>query len=211
MILDDFFKPASTALLVIDKQVAYFDPEIVKKRNHTLPSSSPSVLESIDKIIELSRKAKIEVVWTQMVEDLGLSPWPISEMIKHDPQSIYTISKPGEYSFEFYGRTKPSTEEKVIKKFRYNAFAQTELGSYLEQKGVKTVILVGGYATRCVLSTAVGANDHDLFVIIPRGLEINQSKHVGEVETLYSTVDTIFGRTINEDEIVNDISAKMIH
>ncbi|HEY4963628.1 MAG TPA: cysteine hydrolase [Candidatus Saccharimonadales bacterium] len=194
---------SSTVLLVVDKQAGYFNPQLVKERYQSLPDNSNATLEAMDRFIEDARAAEIEVVWTQMVEDVQQSPLPISEIMRNDPEGVGSITKPGDPSFEIYGRVVPLPGEKVITKYRYDAFSKTDLAEYLKSLGAKTVILIGGYASRCVLSSVVGANGEDLFCVVPRGLVLNQKIVEHEVETLYSIVNAIFGLTPNPDDILS--------
>lgn len=200
--------PSTTVLLVIDKQAGYFDPQLVSLRNKELPDNSAEVLESIDSFIEKVRLAGVEVVWTQMAEGVEESPSNISDMIKPVFGANASIVKPGSTSYEIYGRTKPRINEKVIHKLRYNSFSQTDLASYLKNRSVKTVVLVGGYASRCVLATAAGANGEDLFCVIPQGLVLNQKDSTNEVDTVYDINDSIFGLSPTVTDILSVWEAK---
>lgn len=195
--------PSSAIVLVIDKQAGYFDPAFVEKRGQELPENHDEVLESIDNFIEQARAAGVEVVWTKMVEDANLSPMPISEKMKSDVDGVVSITKPGEPSFEIAGRVKPDGAEKIITKYRYSAFSQTDLAEFLKNKGVTTVVFCGGYASRCVLSSIAGANGEDFFCVIARDLVINQVSASSEVKTLYDIVNAIFGTTMTVDEITS--------
>lgn len=195
--------PTTTVVLVVDKQAGYFDPSFVKKRHRDLPTNSTKVLDLIDSFIVQSRSAGVEVVWTQMIEDIDMSPSPIAAIMGNDPDGIVSITKPGNPSFEIYGKVKPEYTEKIFIKYRYNAFSHTELAEYLKSRGIKTVIFVGGYASRCVLSTVVGANGEDLFCVVPKNLVLNQANASSEVEVLYNIVDAIFGTTLRMDEILS--------
>jgi nicotinamidase-related amidase len=204
MELKKLLNPATTVLIVVDKQAGYFDPELVKKRFKELPPDATDVLEGIDSFIEQARRAGLSIVWTQMVEDATMSPKPIAEIMNNDPEQVTTITKPGDPSFEIYGRVKPDPSEKVITKYRYDAFSQTELAAYLKNLGIETCILVGGYASRCVLSTVVGANGEDFLCIVPKGLVINQSIASHEVNFLYDIVNAIFGCALDVNVITDN-------
>jgi nicotinamidase-related amidase len=54
-----------------------------------------------------------------------------------------------------------TTDGKVVKTY-LNAFNKTELANTVKAKGCDTVVLVGLSALHCVLSTYLGAYDHDL-------------------------------------------------
>ncbi|MHC1635752.1 MAG: cysteine hydrolase family protein [Candidatus Methanospirareceae archaeon] len=64
-----------------------------------------------------------------------------------------------------------STEEKKgykVKKKRYSAFFETDFDSYLREKGIKTLIMVGVVTNICVLHTAGDAVLRGYKVVIPR-------------------------------------------
>lgn len=194
--------PASTALLVIDKQAGYFDPDCVAARFRELPDNSSTILRSIDSFVIQSRECGVKVIWTQMVEDIEMSPRPIVDKMRMSPEGITTIARPGDYSFEIYGETRPLQDEKCITKYHYDAFSQPDLGEYLHENGIRTLIFAGGYATRCVLSSVVGANNNDIFCVLAKDLVVNQANASHEMVLLHDVVDAIFGITATSDDIV---------
>jgi nicotinamidase-related amidase len=72
----------------------------------------------------------------------------------------------------------------------------------IKDEAINTVILVGGYASRCVLSTAVGANGNDLFCVVPKELVVNQMSAAHELDAFYDVINAIFGITLSADEII---------
>jgi nicotinamidase-related amidase len=183
----------NVALLVIDKQVSYTTDNPITGRvlgNDTNPFEA--LIPKIDAFIERCRSKNIEIIWTQMIEDVEQSPKNIREKMQAD--GTPTISDPNSERFQING-LKPESGEKVIVKKYYDAFAQTDLDAYLKAKGVDTVILVGGYASRCVLGTAFGANGHDFNVIIVRDLVGVPDRFASEVPSTLSITDSILGYT----------------
>ncbi len=191
MDLPDIFHNDKLALLVIDKQAAYFDERLVEQRGHHLPTNSADILENIDNLVVFMRNKQVPIIWTQMVEDSELSPPNIALKMKRD--NYTSISNPDNAAYEIIGSTKPDQDESVFQKIFYDAFSIKELGKYMQNKGVKTVIIVGGYASRCVLATAVGANNLGLNVVIPRDGVVNQEESIHELDAMFSIVDAILG------------------
>lgn len=194
---------SKSAVIVVDKQNGYFDSAIVRKRHNNLPDDSAEILAKIDSFVVDVRNAGVEVIWTQMVENTEESPQPIVDVMRGDPYGATTITKIGEESFSFAGTTIPHRDEKVVVKYRYDAFAQTDLAEYLHSKGIATVIFVGGYATRCVLSSVVGANGHDFFCVVVKDLVVNPSSAKNEMETMFAMTNAIFGTTMVSDEVLS--------
>lgn len=191
------------AVIVIDKQNGYFDSVLVRKRHNNLPDDSAEIIAKIDSFVVNVRNAGVEVIWTQMVENTSESPQPIVDVMRHDPYGVTTITKIGEESFSFAGTTIPNRDEKVVVKYRYDAFARTDLAEYLHSKGITTVIFVGGYATRCVLSSVVGANGHDFFCVVVDDLVVNPSSAENEIGTLFAMTNAILGTTMASDEVLS--------
>ena len=144
--------PENTIVIVIDKQNAYLNKDFVGLRRFDLSDNSEDILDAIDSFIEQTRQKKVEIIWTQMIEDTQLSPDNIARKMKSD--NCQTISNPANNSFNFYGRTTPRSDEKVFTKYYYNSFADGSIEEYLKSSDKKTVVLIGGYASRCVLATA---------------------------------------------------------
>ena len=201
MNLASILSPEDTVVIVIDKQNAYLNSDFVGLRRFELSDNSEEILDAIDTFIEQSRQKNVEVIWTQMVEDTELSPANIA--LKMTSDNCKTISNPANDSFKFYGRTAPKENEKIFKKYYYNAFADGSLEEFLIKSGKKTVVLIGGYASRCVLATAFGANSCGLQVVIPKGLIVNQKHAENEVPVVYDVCDAILGYSTNPDEILN--------
>lgn len=203
MKLNDLLRPTDVELIVIDKQASYFEPEFVARRGRSLPDNYNEILGNIDQLVESAREAGVGVVWTRMTEDPDLSPEPISTIMSDESNQEGSIAKPGEPSYEFVGRSTPINGEKVIDKKFYDAFANTDLAEYFKSRGKKAVIVVGGYANRCVLSTAVGANGNGLVVFVVKDHSLNQAHQEWEIPALYSLVDAIFGKTVELGDILS--------
>jgi nicotinamidase-related amidase len=68
----------------------------------------------------------------------------------------------------FPGIEVKSTDEKVVKTYQ-NSFNKTNLDSVIREKGCDAVIIIGLSAMHCVLSTYLGAYDHDIYPYLLRG------------------------------------------
>jgi nicotinamidase-related amidase len=82
-----------------------------------------------------------------------------------------------------------------------DAFAVAELDRRLAGLGRDTVVLIGGYAARCVLATAFGAQRHGYHVVVPRGLAEPHPRHVEEEAVSLAVIDSIVGYVV-EPEVV---------
>lgn len=194
-----------TAVIVVDKQDGYFSRLTVGKRKRSLPDNAELVLNNIDSFIERCRDIDLKIYWTQMVEDIDESPDNITEIMKSDDDRVEV--KEDSAGFQIVGRTKPLPRDKVIIKHYYDAFAKTDLDDQLKNDSIETVVLVGGYASRCVLGTAYGANGHDYRVIVIRDLVVNQISDVNEMPSFYKVIEAILGYTTTENELFDQLHA----
>lgn len=200
--INKILDPKSTALLVVYKQNAYLDANELSKRNKHMPENIDENIKAIDSFIIEARNSMVMVAWTQMTESARLSPLNISRRIRSNPDGVTVISEPGDDSYNFYGKVTPTTNESVIEKIRYDAFSHTDLDNLLRASNIKTLIFVGGYATRCVLATSFAANSLGYNIIVPKGLVMNQKEDTDELPGFYSIVDAILGYVILPKDIL---------
>lgn len=199
MVLDNL-SVNSTALLVVDKQISYTaNNQVLDKLLDSKANQFNALVLNIDGFINLCRSKGIEVIWTKMIEDVDLSPLNISTKMKTD--NTPTISSPKSKSFDFNGLG-PNQNEKVIIKKYYDAFAQTDLDAYLKTKVIINIIIVGGYASRCVLGTAFGANGHDYNVVVVKDLVGNPGRLSDEVPSALAIINSILGYTVSKKDLV---------
>ncbi len=185
----------NAALLVIDKQNGYV------KRTDRDTSKLMDTVPKIDEFILSLRDLGIPVVWTKMLENETDSPANIAEKIKQDPHKGggTFLNTP---SYEIFGKVQPSSDEKVIDKQYFDAFAKTDLAGYLKSRSVETIILVGGYTSRCILGTAYGANGHGLNVLVVSDLVGNPAEFADEGPYAIKVIDSILGYSKNSSEIL---------
>jgi len=185
-----------TALIVIDKQISYTIANSVISGEDVNPFDA--LVVKIDSFISGCREKGMKIVWTQMIEDTDKSPLNIQSKMLASGTS--TISNPSAESFGFNGSSPLEGELVIVKKY-YDAFAQTELARHLHDAGIETLILVGGYASRCVLGTAFGANGNDFNVIVIEDLIANPSRMISEIPSTLSIINSILGYTVLENEL----------
>jgi nicotinamidase-related amidase len=150
------------ALLVIDIQNAYFEPDSQK--------SLEGAIEYINAAIEMFRKKGLPVISVQ-------------HMDREDGHL------PGSEGFDMPNSLKIKSDDIHIHKEYGNAFTKTSLAEDLKKLGVDTVILTGYCAEYCVLSTYRGAKDLDLTPILLRNsLASPSSKNIRFVENISDVI-----------------------
>ena len=80
--------------------------------------------------------------------------------IQHINPPDETFFLEGTYGCEISERIKPLLDDKVIVKYYPNSFLETELDSYLKEKGIKKLIVCGMMTHMCVDTTVRAAMDY---------------------------------------------------
>lgn len=131
---------SGTALLVVDVQQG------AVARG---PYRGDVVLANIASLIAACRAAGVEVIHVQ-----------------HDGQPGED-EEPGTPGWEIHDAVRPVAGEKLVRKSFNSAFRGTDLRTYLEERGVGTLVLVGIQTEYCVDTTCRVAFDHGFAVVMP--------------------------------------------
>jgi nicotinamidase-related amidase len=111
----------------------------------------------------------------------------------------------GDASARTIGALAPRPDELVVRKRWYDAFAGTELDGALRARGVTSLVVTGTMTDICVLSTVVGAFNHEYRISVA----------ADAVATLWpeiqrATLDIVgraFGRVVQSKEVLDTISS----
>lgn len=125
------------ALIIIDVQNDYFPGGTCELWN---------VYEAENKIkmlIEESRTLGRPIIYIQHI---------------NPPDETFFLE--GTYGCEISEHIKPLPEDKIIVKYYPNSFLETELDSYLKEKGIKKLIVCGMMTHMCVDTTVRAAMDY---------------------------------------------------
>jgi nicotinamidase-related amidase len=152
------------ALLVIDVQKAFY------KDSPDAPRSLDGAIEYINAAIALFREKNLPVISVQH-EDCSSNVVPGTEGFDL-PASLNILPSDPHY-VKTYG----------------NAFNKSKLADDLRKQGVDTVIVTGYCAEYCILSTYVGARDHDFTpVLLRNALASGRPESIRFVETAYDLI-----------------------
>jgi len=159
--LAEKISPENAALLIIDMQNDFWNPEAPPAKLHGRDVSMASAM--IDRLLALvarARAAGLPIIHVRH-EEPG---WAMSESSNELrwqqkarrtaalPNIDYQLCQPGTFGVEFY-RVVPEPGDIVVTKHRYSAFVGTDLGLVLRSLNRKSLLLCGGSTNICLEST----------------------------------------------------------
>ncbi|NTV84749.1 MAG: cysteine hydrolase [Bacteroidales bacterium] len=165
-------EPIKPALLVIDIQNAFLP---------MMSADKEMAMEYINGLIELFRTHGYPVIRV----------YHTSEM--------YGVT-PGTEGFEFPGTVKIlPTDPKVIKTYG-DGFNKTDLDKVIKETGSNTLFLCGLSAVGCVLSTWIGAQNHDYQAFMVKNAIISHNaEYTKNVEQMFDAVPFDLVKLITEN------------
>ena len=132
----------NTVLIVMDVQEAIVSDELFNK---------DEFIYNVKTLINSSRESNVEVVFIRHCGRKG------------------TAMEEGTPGWEIYHEIIPSEGEKIFNKTYGSAFKMTGLKEYLNNKGIKSIILTGLAANYCLDTTCKVAFEYGFEVVIPEG------------------------------------------
>lgn len=209
--LAEILKPQETAIIVVDVMNAYFDQqETLAKLVHSGTTELDKTAKKISEFLDESRKYPIAThVFTRMVERPDAMPENYRYKMAEVDETPALVEVGGS-GWNYY-TVAPQEGDHEITKTHYNAFTDTNLHDHLQQKRVKTVVIIGGYGSRCVASTAIVAADvYGYNVFVPKDLVANldspekqDPNWVDELPAFLQAHDIVWGYTPNSKAILN--------
>lgn len=131
-----------TALLIVDVQTA-----IVKEQ----PYKIQEMLQNINRLRIYFRNHSAEIIY-----------------VRHDGGEGDELQK-GTAGWQIQSDIAPAAGDKIFDKNYNSAFRRTGLREYLEQKGIRTLVLTGLQTEYCIDATCKVAFEYGYEVIVPDG------------------------------------------
>jgi ureidoacrylate peracid hydrolase len=182
--------PRHTAVLVVD----------VELRFTQVPLSPPlsEVLPRMHRFLEAARAANVPRVFSRAI--IPSERWTGVWKDQHpDPQAALALA-PESPLVAFAPGFEPDANDLSVVKERYSSFVGTKLANLLEERNIKTVVLVGLTTDVCVSSTARDAFHHEFHTVTlsDRTAEQNLARHEAGLASLAAA----FGRVCTSDDIL---------
>ena len=171
--------PSRTMLLIVDMQ-----KDFVYENGSLLVNSAKETVPKIRSLINEARKCNVRIGYTQDTQyegDKEFDIWP-----EH-----CLIGTPG---WEIIDELKPSADDMVFRKNRYDGFYETSLEHYLSHVWhIKNLVITGTVSNICVAQTAASAGLRWYKVVVPANgisamTEFDQALTLRQVSFLYSGI-----------------------
>jgi nicotinamidase-related amidase len=172
--LAELVDPAHTALLLIDMQRDFIEPDGAFGALGIDLSMYRDSLPRLVNLLDEARRAHVFVLHVQnttLPGRLSDSPAQIRFNLrmhegKRSDEAPLRYSVHGTRGHEIVEELKPESGELVVSKHRSSAFWGTDLDLLLRSNGIKSVVIGGCTTEGCVESTARDAMFNDLYVVI---------------------------------------------
>lgn len=190
--LQELVAPAHTALILVDMQRDFIEPDGLFGRMGIDLSMYGHSRPRLRKLLAAARSSGVLVMHVQntaLPDRLSDAPSQIRFNLRMhagarggaDPLR-YTI--PGTVGHEFVADLAPEGNELVVRKYRSSAFWGTNLDLLLRSNGVETVVVTGGTTEGCVESTARDAMFSNYYVVVARDCVASDDKAQHEASML---------------------------
>ncbi len=146
------FDAASSALLVLDMQLYFTEPE-----SHAFVPTTRAIIPNIERLINFFRDVGRPVIYTRHALRDDEEPGAMSLMW----QDVVREGTPGS---RITPLLTPKPSEEVIRKTRYSAFVGTDLGDILKGSKTSSVVVTGVTTHLCCDSTSRDAFMRDFIV-----------------------------------------------
>lgn len=195
--------PDKTALLNVDMQNCFVEG---------YPTSAPDgldVLERINKLADVCRKAGIQIIHTShVVRPDGSNIGVLGQIIP--PVKDGMINK-GSESAALHSKLVIADEDILLDKPRFGAFHGTDLELLLRARDIDTVIVTGITTNVCCETTAREANVRDFKVFFTSdGTSTFATGDLSKGEIQKASLTTLgqaFAKVISVDELIRKIEA----
>ncbi len=193
------------AVVVVDVQNDYVHPDGKIGKAGLGVENLQKMLPKARRFLREARQKKIPIVHVQMTE----GPEHIAENVKKKrietfgAEENWALAVPGTWGYELVFT--PAEGEPVFQKNSYDVFSNPQVKQYLKEKGVKTLVVLGGYTHACVDSSVRSAVTHGFDVVLATDLVGSPDKLRELHEHSLKTLTLLFAKGLTADEILRGI------
>ena len=155
------------------------------------PYESTRFLQRVGILIEQARKKGIEVIY-----------------VRHKSDSLV----PGTKDWQIHEAVAPKEGEKIVEKTYPSSFKDTDFDTYLKDKGIDNLILVGMQVEYCVDTTIRVAFEKNYKITVPQGGTTTfdtKNMPAANIRIHHEKIwDRVFGRVLPIEEVLSFMDEK---
>jgi ureidoacrylate peracid hydrolase len=198
---EPYIDPTCTALLVIDMQKGFCDPESRMEKAGIGTANQRAIVSDLLRLIDLAREREMPVLFSQQIH----YPEDVTRRRRRIPSHIdkqnWAPCLRGTWEVDFVDEIAEAIrpEDFVVEKHRASVFFETTLDTKLRMLGIEQIVISGCNTDFCVETTIRDGYYRDLDVIVVRDCVAGPRRRFHE-DTL-AKVETYFGEVVSLDEL----------
>jgi biuret amidohydrolase len=203
-------RPDDTALLVIDAQEEYFDPD-----GPAFVAEAVDRLPNLNRLIDSFAAQHAQVVYVRHAHRAtGADVGRMGDFAADDEEDAFIEGTPG---VAFHAGLSVRDDPIVVTKSRYDSFLGTDLDGILRTLGVGTVVIAGYMTSFCCDTTARSAHGRDYRTVFvadavggPDLARADGSVYPSAdvLEDVCAALAAGFAEVLTTDEVIERISAE---
>lgn len=203
------FDPRRSALVVVDMQSAFLNPQT----DALYVPNAVSIVPAINRLAGAFRRAGGKVFWLQhSVNAESMKSWSnLFGMDRFKPDEAERRNAafaPGSFSHRLDGRLDVAEEDACICKYRYSPFSpgSSDLDTRLREAGIETVVITGTLTNICCECTARDAMmlNYKAIMVSDATATLSDEEHFGALSNVYG----FFGDVLTTNEVIENLEAE---
>lgn len=193
--------PRKTALVVIDMQHAFMNPEV----GHAVCPAAVGIVPAINRLAGAVRESGGGVVWVRMTHDERcLDEWSVAFAMAPPAQRAKRIAAltAGSLGHSLWPDLDVRAEDEIVDKYRFSGFlpGTSDLADRLRARGFDTVLITGTVTNVCCESSARDAMmmNFKTIMVSDGNAALTQADHDAALTAFYN----VFGDVMDTDMII---------
>lgn len=195
MTTEELLKSTKCAVIIVDVQNDFCDPEGSCGKAGKNVAACKEIVPNLQRLLDTSHKHNIPVVFIQTIHtpETDCESW-----ISRSGGKSTKTCRPNTWGIDFFG-IKPSEKDVIVNKHRYSSFIHTRLETVLHTFKAETIIVCGVASNVCVESTMRDGYMLDYNVIFAEDCStaFSQEEHLSAI----SNIEKYFGKVSTSTEI----------
>jgi ureidoacrylate peracid hydrolase len=198
---EPYIDPTCTALLVIDMQKGFCDPDSRMEKAGIGTANQRAIVPDVLRLIDTARDIGLPILFSQQIH----YPEDVTRKRRRIPSHIdkqnWAPCLRGTWEVDFIDEIADAIqpEDLIVEKHRASVFFETTLDTKLRMLGIEQILISGCNTDFCVETTIRDGYYRDLDVIVLRDCVAGPRRSFHE-DTL-AKVETYFGAVVSLDEL----------